>query len=230
MESSNNISSQTSEYVLSSSDELIADYVNVVGERIQLSVALRNIARSISLAIQQRSKKNPKPWPPVPQDIIGKSKEKVNICLYNLVALIVSPNSPFDIDSSVKLSKGKRTIVTKISSDIELLIANKTPSVSQVLLSLSMNRKTGSSTVINDLHKFVPGIWYIEIKFIEDKWAESSEQLSPLLPSNIEKHLITMLVFDSIAWKNKDHTGKETHNTNLILRKYQANVISPESI
>ena len=60
MESSNNISSQTSEYVLSSSDELIADYVNVVGERIQLSVALRNIARSISLAIQQRSKKKPK--------------------------------------------------------------------------------------------------------------------------------------------------------------------------
>ena len=60
VESSNNISSQTSEYVLSSSDELIADYVNVVGERIQLSVALRNIARSISLAIQQRSKKTPK--------------------------------------------------------------------------------------------------------------------------------------------------------------------------
>ena len=167
------------------------------------------------------AKKTPKPWPPVPQDIIGKSKEKVNICLYNLVALIASPNSPFDIDSSAKLSKGKRTKVTKIFSDVKLLKANKRPSVSQALLSLSMNRKTGSSTVINDLHKFVHGISYTEIKFIEDKWAESSEQQSSLLSSNIERHLIPMLVFDSIDWKNKDHTGKETHNTNLILRKYQ---------
>ena len=166
VKSSYNTSSKTSEYVLSSSDELIANCINAAGEGIQLLVALRNIARSISLDIQQRSKENPKLWPTVPQDIIGKSEEKGNICLYNLIALIVSPNSPFNIDGSVKLSKGKATKVTKICSDIESLIPHTTPSLSQVLLSLSMYRKTGSSAVIDDLHKFTHGISYTETKFI----------------------------------------------------------------
>ena len=66
MKSSYKTSSKISEDVLSSSDELIADCINAAGEGIQLSVALRNIARSISLDIQQRSKENPKLWPPVP--------------------------------------------------------------------------------------------------------------------------------------------------------------------
>ena len=48
VKSSYNTSSKTSEFVLSSSDELIADCINAAGEEIQLSVALRNIARSIS--------------------------------------------------------------------------------------------------------------------------------------------------------------------------------------
>ena len=91
-----------------------------------MSVALENIARLISLDIQQRSKENPKLWPPVPQDVIDKSEEKGNICLYNLIALIVSPNSPFNIDGSVKLSKGKATKVTKICSDIKSLMPNTT--------------------------------------------------------------------------------------------------------
>ena len=74
-----------------------------------------------------------------------------------------------------------------------------------------MYRKTGSSTVIDGhgISKF--------IEIIEDKWAEWSEQQSSLLPSNIGKGLITTLVFDNIEWKNKDHKGKETHNTNSIL-------------
>ena len=169
VKSSYNTPSKTSEYVLSFSDELIADCINAAGEGVQLSVALRNIARSISLDIQQRNKENPKLWPPVPQDIIGKSEEKGNICLYNLIALIVSPNSPFNVDGSVKLSKGKTTKVTKVFSDIESLKPNTTPSLSHVLLSLSMYRKTDSSAVIDDLHKFGHGISYTETKFIEDK-------------------------------------------------------------
>ena len=215
--SSYNTSSRTSEYLLSSSDELIADCINAEREGIQLSVTLRNIARSISLDIQQKSKQNPKLWPPVPQDIIGKSEEKRNICLYNLIALIVSSNSPFDIDGSVKLSKGKATKVTKICSEIESLIPNTTPSLSQVLLSLRIYRKTGSSTVIDDLHKFGHGISHTETKFIEDKRAEWLEQQSPLLPTSIEKGLFTTLVFDNIDWKNKDHKCKEIRNTSSIL-------------
>ena len=52
---------------------------------------------------------------------------------------------------------------------------------------------------------------------MEGKWAEWSEQQSSLYPSNIEKGVITTLVFDNIDWKNKDHKGKETHNANSIL-------------
>ena len=43
-----------------SSDELIADCINAVGKGMQSSVALRNIARSISLDIQGRSKEHRK--------------------------------------------------------------------------------------------------------------------------------------------------------------------------
>ena len=58
----------------------------------------------MSLGIQQRSKENRKLWPSLPQNIIGKSEEKGNVCLSNLIALIASSNSQFDIDGSVKLS------------------------------------------------------------------------------------------------------------------------------
>ena len=136
VKSSYNTSSKTSEYVLSSSDELIADCINAAGEGIQLSVTLRNITRSISLDIQQRSKENPKLWPPVTQDIIGKNQEKGNICLYNFIALIVSPNSPFDIDGSVKLSKGKATKV------------NTTPNTTPVCINIKYNAVIKSSFAI----------------------------------------------------------------------------------
>ena len=48
---------------------------------------------------------------------------------------------------------------------------------------------------------------------MKDKLAEWLEQQSSLLPSNTEKGRITMLVFDNIDLKNKDHKGKETHNS-----------------
>ena len=80
-----------------------------------------------------------------------------------------------------------------------------------------MYRKTDSSTVIDDLHKFGHGISYTVTKFIEDKLEEWQEEQSSLLPSNVEKGLITTLVFDNIDQKNKDPKGKEAHNTNSIL-------------
>ena len=101
-----------------------------------------------------------------------------------MIALIVSPNSPFTIDSSVKRSKNKATKVTKICAEIESLITSTT-------LSLSMYRKTGSGCVIDDFHKFGHGISYTETKFIEGKWIEFSEQQSLLLPRDTEKGLVT---------------------------------------
>ena len=117
----------------------------------------------------------------------------------------------------MQLSSTKATKVSKICSDIESLVPHASPALSQVLLSLNMYRKTGSSTVVDDLHKLGHGISYTETKFIEDKWAEWAENESRIVPSNIEKNVIVTHVVDNIDWKNKNLRGKETHNTNSIL-------------
>ena len=68
-----------------------------------------------------------------------------------------------------------------------------------------------------DLHKFGQEIWYTEIKFIEDKGAEWSENTSSIVPANIKQGVVVTHVVDNIHWKNKNFKGKETHNTNSIL-------------
>ena len=80
-----------------------------------------------------------------------------------------------------------------------------------------MYHKTGSSVVIEDLHKLGNGLSYTETKFVEDKWAEWAENKSTIVPSNIEEKIVVTHVIDNIDWKNKDIHGKETHNTNSIL-------------
>ena len=81
-----------------------------------------------------------------------------------------------------------------------------------------MHRKTGSSDIIDTLHKLGYGISYTETLFIEDKWAEWAEAQSTIIPSNIKVNIPTTLVADNIDWENKGLTGKEqTHNTNSAL-------------
>ena len=127
-------------------------------------------------------------WPPTPQDILEeKNINTSNNTLLNLIVSIVSPNSTLDENGTVKLSKVKATKVSKICDDIETLIPNVKPSFSQLLLSLTIYRKTGSSEVITDLHRIGHGLSYTETKFIEDKWAKWSENQSKLVPNNIEK-------------------------------------------
>ena len=71
------------------------------------------------------------------------------------------------------------------------------------------------------------GISYTETKFIEDKWAEWTENNSKLVPTNIKTRIITTLVFDNIDWENKNVHGNETHNTFLTLRKIRAQIYGP---
>ena len=78
---------------------------------------------------------------------------KDNKNLYNLIAWIVNPNSSCDDDGFVKLSKVKTIKVKKICDDIESLVPNSIPSLSQVLLSLNVYRKTGLSNLVDDLLK-----------------------------------------------------------------------------
>ena len=121
-----------------------------------------------------------------------------------------------DENGTVKLSKIKATKVSKVCEDIEILIPNAKPSLSQVLLSLNIYRKTCSSEVITDLHRIGHGLSYTETKFIEDKWAEWSENQSKLVPNNIDEDSIVTLVADNIDWKNKTFKGEEKHYTNSI--------------
>ena len=125
--------------------------------------------------------------------------------MFNLITSIVSPNSTLDENGTVKLSKVKATKVSKICDDIETLIPNAKPSLLQVLLSLNIYKKTGSSEVITDLHRIGHGLSYTETKFIEDKWSEWSENQSKLVPNNIDEDSIVTLVADNIDWKNAQY-------------------------
>ena len=127
----------------------------------------------------------------------------------------MEPYASCDEKGIVKLSVTKATKVSKICADIESLVPH--PALSQVLLSLNMYHKTGSSVVIEDLHKLGHGLSYTETKFIEDKWAEWAENESTIVPSNIEENIVVTRIVNNIAWKNKDIRGKETRNTNSIL-------------
>ena len=180
-------------------------------------MSLKTTATTISHDIQEQNRKHQRKWPPSPQEVLDDVRHYHSDSLYNLIAWIVNPTSSYDENGIVKLSKPKATKVSKICDDIESLIPNSCPSLSQVLLSLNVYRKTGSSVIVNDLHKFGHGISYTETKFIEDKWAEWSENTSNIVPANIKQGVVVTHVVDNIDWKNKNFKGKETHNTNSIL-------------
>ena len=72
----------------------------------------------------------------------------------------------------MKLSHVKPTKFSKICDDIEYLISNSEPSLSQDSLSLNIYGKTGSSEIMTDLHRLGHELSYTETKFIEDKWVE----------------------------------------------------------
>ena len=85
-----------------------------------------------------------------------------------------------------------------------------------------MHRKTGSSDVVDILHRLGHGISYSET-FVEYKWAEWSQYQSNLIPSNIISGVPATLVSDNVDWKNKSVRGSsnETYHTNCILIQHK---------
>ena len=110
-------------------------------------------------------------WPPTPQDLM-QNDMLYNCDLFNFIAWIVDPNAPLGNEGLVKLSKTKELKVIQVAQNIESLLPHSQPSLDQALLSLVLHRKTGSSDVIDTIHKLGYGISYTETLFIEDKWAE----------------------------------------------------------
>ena len=203
MKSSQSSTSNTSKFVMSADASVLPNRLSTVllGGGIQKSLLVKNYGKVVSAEIQDIPSKEKRQWPPTPQDILEeKNINTSNNTLLNLIASIVSPNSTLDENGTVKLSKVKATKVSKICDDIETLIPNAKPSLSQVLLSLNIYRKTCSSEVITYLHRIGHGLSYTETKFIEDKWAEWSENQLKLVPNNIGEDSIVTLVADNIDW------------------------------
>ena len=63
--------------------------------------------------------------------------------------------------------------------------------------------------IINDLKQLGAGISNTETMFIQDKWAEWTENLSSIIPSNIKKGVITTHICDNIDWKNENENRNE---------------------
>ena len=210
----------SSEYILSADTNILPDAISAIitGEGITNYMQLKAIARSISTDIQNRKKV---PWPPTPQDILQSNDLDLNKQLFNMIAWITSPNANLDKNGFVTLSYRKATKVCEIVQNIQSLVPNAQPGFNQVLLSITMLAKTGSKMVVNDLKQLGHGLSTYETMFIQDKWAEWTENESSIIPSNMKKGVIATHVFDNIDWKNKSLSRVETHHTNSILvQKY----------
>eukprot|EP00111_Clytia_hemisphaerica_P012198 TCONS_00035810-protein len=170
---------------------------------IEESISVKNIGKMIGRSISSMNKTKEQLWPPTPQDIINSELAPSSDLLYNLIAWIVCPDASYGKDGIVKLPPSKVPKVTKLCTDIESLSPNATPSLNQVLLSLSEYRKTGSSNVVTDLSRLGHGISYTDAKFIEDKWAEWVDKSCKLVPSNIKPGNTTpTLVIGNIDFSN----------------------------
>ena len=214
-------SARSSEFVFPLGAEFTANVVqtSLLGGGISKSLSLKNTAKSIHMSIKDTCEYLK--WPPTPQDIL-EVEPYINGDLYNELAWIVDPNAQLNDDGKVKLSQIKATKIQQIAQDIQALLPKSQPSLDQVLLSLTMHRKTGSSGVVDTLHGLGYGMSYTETIFIEDKWAEWSEQQHSDIPSNILKGIQTTHIADNIDWKNKALNGRnETHNTNSILVQHK---------
>lgn len=208
-----------SEYVLAKSDRIMSDCLEAMSNStgIEESISVKNIGRMIGRSIVSANKEKEKLWPPTPQDIINSDLSPSSDLLYNLIGWIVHPDASYGKDGIVKLPPSKVPKVTKLCTDIESLAPNATPSLNQVLLSLSEYSKTGSSNVVTDLSRLGHGITYTDAKFIEDKWAEWVDKSTKLVPPNVKAKTTPTYVFDNIDFDNKNFHGKQTHNTNNIL-------------
>ena len=92
-----------------------------------------------------------------------------NANFYNLIGWIIDPNAQFSNDGFVNRSKNKSIKVMKICDDIMTLIPTLQPVILGQVKSLNTYHKTGSSTIVDDLHKLGHGISYTQTRFIEDE-------------------------------------------------------------
>ena len=132
--------------------------------------------------------------------------------MYNQLAWIVEPSKPLNKDGLVDLSHSKFLKINQICQNLQSLLPNVHPSIDQLLLSLTLHRKTGTRDVVDTIHKLGYGVPYTEVLFVENKWAEWTIKQEHHIPSNIKRGVYTTHIADNIGWART-----QIHHTNSIL-------------
>ena len=144
---------------------------------------LKAVAYSISSDIESREKI---PWPSTPQNNLEADELlELDKWLFNLIAWIVSPSAAMGKNGFVRLFEQKTTNVSEIVQNIQSLVPGSEPGFNHILLSITTLAKTESQILINDLKQLGTAISNTETMFIQVKWAEWTENLSSIIPSNI---------------------------------------------
>ena len=203
-----------SEFVYSSSAKFTPGVIRSAATSIgiQTSIMIRNLATRILHNIKLRPDFY---WPPTPNQII-ESIDEIDLDLCNFLVILISSKPSFD-KGVARLTRSKAVKIVKISEDIESMIPSRKPSLSQVLMSLTLHLVTGLSNVVKDIHHYGHGVSYIETIFIQDKWAEWCEKQSSLIPSNIESRKLVTHIVDNIDWENKSLTVDQNRHMNSII-------------
>ena len=216
------------EYVFPASSSLTPDFLEAAADGFGLSktAVFRSAARRLHHALSKKQVK--RKWPPTPQDIL-EDKDPFDADTYNFLAWIVDPHAPIGENGLAKLqSMRKAKKIGEMCRNIESLLPGGQPSMDQVLFSLRLHWKTATREPVDIASAFGYGITYTETLFIEDIWADWDRRQNSNIPSNIRKKTPTTVVADNIDWKNKDISGRETHNTNIILIQHQHHSLNEE--
>ena len=148
-------------------------------------------------------------WPPTPNDIIT-SEGTANKNLFNHIAWIIEPRQSLNKNGFVNLSSNKSL------KDLQSLLPKSQPSLDQLLLSLTLHRKTGSIDVVHILNRLGYGVPYTELLFVLNKWADWASKQKTHIPPNIKKGRCTTHVADNIDWART-----QVHHTNSILIQHE---------
>ena len=157
-----------SEFLFSSDSNLLYEFIKACasGTGIPRSIAIKTTAQMIHNSLRETQTLSK--WPPIPQEIV-ESNDDIDTNLFNLISWILHPRGLIANNRRVMLPKSKAQKVLQTTRNITALLPNALPSKDEVLLSLTMHRKTESSDVVDTLHCLGHGISYSETLFVEDK-------------------------------------------------------------
>ena len=132
------------------------------------------------------------------------------------MAWIIEPNRSLNKDGLVNISHRKTLKLNQMCQNLQSLLPHFSYSLDQLLLSLTLHRKTGSSDVLDVLNRLGYGVPYTDLLFVLNIWAEWASKQKTHIPTNIKKGVFTTHVTDNIDWGTT-----QIHHTNSILIQHE---------